>query len=146
MVKHCHKTLFHSRFMRKAKTEVAIHSNRQTTGGYLNQKLGKKQNHTQLSFSKTIEKGGIFEPLLALFRLQAYCRVLLEFSGQSTILKKMFAQRQSPASQTLAKKIAIFRRETQISIIIRTRTKSKRTILLEFHQFYSAKKYPKGYA
>ena len=34
--------------------------------------------------------------------------------------------------------------ESQISNIIR-RTKGKRT-LLQFHQFYSAKKYPKGYA
>ena len=39
-----HKTTFPSRFMRKAKTEVIIHSNRHTTIGYFDKKLGKKQN------------------------------------------------------------------------------------------------------
>ena len=51
----------------------------------------------------------------------------------------LWTQRRSCASQTLAN----FWRENQISSIIR-RTKGKRTIL--FHQFYSAKKCPKGYA
>ena len=48
-------------------------------------------------------------------------------------------QRRSRASQTLANRTF---EETQISNIIR-RAKGKRTLLLKFHQFYSAKN-PEG--